>query len=540
MCEVRREHEERFEKREDEREDDDLGDEFHELAHHARHHQERREGGDGGEDSEDDGHRDLLCSIDGGFQSAFPHLVMPVDVLPDDDGVVDNDSEYDDEGEQRDQVDGRVDGRHHPDSPEERDGDAQGDPECQSEPEEERERQQHEHEAHPPVPEHQVEAAVEDTREIGPDGKRDTFWDAQLRVGDVGFDIFSDLKGVLVSDAGDLDEDGRVSVEPGEFIGFRESVNDVRDLSQAEMAAVGSGSKDQVSELIPDVSLPFGAQEDFAAVRSDGAAGQIDGGATDGVGDFVEGQTIASQRGFRDLDRNFIRPGADERHLCDAGKGGNVIPYVFSEYLQAALVGFAGHGDVDDLSSKDDLLDDGFLRFVGERVDRVDARFNIVQQTPNIVVGSDLDGDDAAVFVGGRGDLPDSLQPLDSLFDADADRFFHLGRCGPRIGDGHGDHVRGKLREDFHPELGDREQSTAQDQDHQEIGRDTIFGEPRDGALHPTPLSSVMAGRSSAMRMRMPLMTAARGETHTRSPGERPADTMICSWSARSIVMRRK
>ena len=49
-----------------------------------------------------------------------------------------------------------------------------------------------------------------------------------MRFLDVGFHLFGDLKRVLVSDAGDLDEDGRVSVETREFIGFGEPVDDGR------------------------------------------------------------------------------------------------------------------------------------------------------------------------------------------------------------------------------------------------------------------------------------------------------------------------
>ena len=66
---------------------------------------------------------------------------------------------------------------------------------------------------------------------------------------------------------------------------------------------------------------------------------------------------------------------------------------------------------------------------------------------------------------------------------------------------------------------------TGDDHHHQQVRRDAVMGEPRDGPVHP----SFPAG--SATRTDIPSVTVARLEMEIRSPAARPAATIAHSSS---------
>ena len=76
--------------------------------------------------------RDLVRPLDGPAHPVAVLLLVPVDVLAHDDGVVDHDAEHQDEAEQRQHVDGDVEAQQQREGVEERDRDAEAHPECQT------------------------------------------------------------------------------------------------------------------------------------------------------------------------------------------------------------------------------------------------------------------------------------------------------------------------------------------------------------------------------------------------------------------------
>src|SRR5690606_35036224 len=162
MREMPRQDEERFAEREEERRNDDERDHPHDLAVSPRDDEERHEGGDRRQDGEGHGKRDLLRALRAGVDARLSSPDARADVVGDDDRVIDHDPKDDDEREERHQVDRASERGHEPDRAEKRYRDSERHPERERRPKEERERHEDEDEPHAPVPDHEVEAALED------------------------------------------------------------------------------------------------------------------------------------------------------------------------------------------------------------------------------------------------------------------------------------------------------------------------------------------------------------------------------------------
>ena len=120
------------------------GNDSHELSHHALDRDQGRESGDRRQDTEDHGHRYFLRALDRALQPLLMPLLVGIDVLAHDDGVVDDDAEHQDEGEQGHQVNRHIVSGHEPDRTKERDRDPHAHPKGDSEPKEENERDENE------------------------------------------------------------------------------------------------------------------------------------------------------------------------------------------------------------------------------------------------------------------------------------------------------------------------------------------------------------------------------------------------------------
>ena len=158
--------------------------------------------------------------------------------------------------------------------------------------------------------------------------------------------------------------------------------------------------------------------------------------------------------------------------------------------LQRGLICLARDGHVDNLPSDDHLLDLGLFHIVREGVDGIDGGFHVIEGTSHIGAQDELDVDGSPALRGSGGDSVDALEPLDGFFDPDADGLLDLFGRGSGIEDADGDDVGLDLGEDLHREGGDREKAAADDQGHQEVGGDAVFGKPGDGAIHFRPPSS--------------------------------------------------
>ena len=96
---MRRQDAERFQQGEEQAGKDDERNDPEHLSVDARYEQQRQERRRRRQDRVDHRPGDLLGPLDGAAQTVCMPLLVPVDVLADDDGVVDDDPEHQDEGE---------------------------------------------------------------------------------------------------------------------------------------------------------------------------------------------------------------------------------------------------------------------------------------------------------------------------------------------------------------------------------------------------------------------------------------------------------
>ena len=106
------------------------------------------------------------------------------------------------------------------------------------------------------------------------------------------------------------------------------------------------------------------------------------------------------------------------------------------------------------------------------------ATDDLIQRFLDVGVLVQLDGHRTVALAGGGVGAVDVLDALDLLFDLDADALFHLFRAGPRVIDGHVDHVQRKLGEHLPAHLHHRKQPGHDDKDHDQINSNGIFYGP--------------------------------------------------------------
>ena len=132
---------------------------------------------------------------------------------PTTDGIVHDDSKDENEGEEGDHIDRDPPEGHHPDGPGEGDGDSEGYKRCEAGTEEKCERDEDEDEAYDAVSSEEIEAAFEHQRIVSPNFEGDPFGETVSRFRDPGFGRGSDVHGIFVAGAEDIDEDGGVPIE---------------------------------------------------------------------------------------------------------------------------------------------------------------------------------------------------------------------------------------------------------------------------------------------------------------------------------------
>ena len=431
----------RFDQREEQTGNDDEGNDPEDLPHHAGHEHQGHERRHRRQDREYHRLRDLSRALDGAAHAVPVLLLVPVDVLADDDRVVDHDAEHEDEREQGDDVGRDVEPRHQGDRPEERERDPEADPEGEAQLEKERQHDEDEREPGGAVAEHEGQPIAEDLRLVLPDRQQDAFGHLRLRALDIAVHRRRDVEGALIAGAEDRHHDRGVPVEPGLLVRLREAVDHRGHVAELQATAVGLRPQHEVFVLVAAVGLPDRAQQDLAAVGADGAAGEVERGPPHGVGDLIEGHPVPPQGRFRDLDGDLVGRSAHDVDLGDLRQDGQLVAHALGDRLQGEDVGVARNGDVRDLVAGDQLADDGFLGLDRERGDRIALVLDLVDHPPGVGAELELDYDRRAPFRRRRLDLLDAVDALNRLFDPDDDPGLDLFRGGAEVGDRDADPV---------------------------------------------------------------------------------------------------
>ena len=411
-------------------------------------------------------------------------LLVAVNVLSDDDGVVDDDSEHQDEGEAGEHVDAQVQARHHRERAQERNRDPEADPDSQAQLEKQRQNDEDEHEPGGAAVQQERQPAVQDLRLVLPERQRDPLGQPGFGAVDVVAHGGRDIERALLARAVDRHRHRRKVVEAGPLIGLREAVDDRGHVAEQQAAAVGAGPEGQLLVVVAAVRLPDRAKQDLAAAGAHGTAGKIERGPANDVRDLVERESVPAQCHLRHLYGNLVRRNAHELDLTDVGQGEQPVAHALGDPLQGCDIGGAGDGDVRHLVAGDQLADDRLLRFERERGDCLDVARHLVEHPLGVGAGLELHDHGCAALGSPRHDLPDAVDVVDGLFDANYDPGFDFLRRGSEIGHLDSDAVEIELRE-YHLRDRRRTREAAHDDgDHQQVRRDGIAGQPFDRAIH--------------------------------------------------------
>ena len=368
--------------------------------------------------------------------------------------------------------------------------------------EKEGERDEHQQEPGGAGAQHQRQPGAQHLRRVPTDRQRDTVGCARLCLVDVVVNQRGDLERALFAGPENGDHQGLYVVEARELIGLGKSVDDDRDVAEAQPAAVGAGPEHEVFVLLAPVGLADRAKQDLAALGAHRSAWQVERGAPDGVGDLVERQPVPSQRNLRDLDRDLVWRGADDVDLCNARDSGQLISDPLGDRLEGEGIDVARYRDIGNLHTRGQLADDWFLGFNREGRDRIDAALDLVNHLAHVGTKLELDDDGAHPFGSRRLDLLDAVNALDGFLDPDRDRVFDLFRRGAKIGHLDVDPVELDLREDLFPDSGDGNEATHHDDGHHEVCRNAVAGEPFNHPLHDClPFTTVSRGRPHRRRL---------------------------------------
>jgi hypothetical protein len=165
---------------------------------------------------------------------------------------------------------------------------------------------------------------------------------------------------------------------------------------------------------------------------------------------------------------------------------------------QVAGVELAADGDLDDIEPASGIghVQPGWLDFVGEGGDGVDAGFRLLEEFLRVLVVGGVQFDLAAAGAGLGLDALDAGQVFHRALDGDYGAAFDVLRAAAAVVDADSHLIKAdrRLHLELHPfECGvDAEQ---QDPDQQEVGRDVIAGEPADHGLCYGGISVVPTGK---------------------------------------------
>ena len=336
------------------------------LAVHARNPEKRGKGGHRGQYPEGGREEHPPGAANRRFLPALPTVVHPsLDVLAHHDRVVHHDAEGHDEREHAEQVDGDPEPRHQQEGAEERERQSGRRPDGKAGREREEEDQEDESETGQPVPDHEIQTALEilgcevPRRDPDPVGEFHRPDDLPRAPGGV-----RQPATVLQQNA---QEHRRLAVHRGFAIRRREAVGHRGDVREPHHAAAGRRDDRNSPEVRGGRRRALGTQAEFMGAAPCGARGDFRGAQPDGVRDPVEGQSEPRQVLLRDLDGQFLIPARQPLHGGHPGHRHHRVVDAPGRLVEISLAHRPVHGDPEDLPVPGDFGNHGILRLGRKR-----------------------------------------------------------------------------------------------------------------------------------------------------------------------------
>ena len=282
----------------------------------------------------------------------------------------------------------------------------------------------------------------------------------------------------------DPHHDRRFTVEPGDDISIFETIRNPGDIPEMEDRAVSQGDQGQFFELTAGVPLAHGLYQDFAPTGLDGSPGQIDAARPDRGHNLVKGEIIPAQVRLRHFDGDFVIARAHQFDQRDRPGVDQVIPDLLGcppeELFGYRSVNADSYGRI----LVDDLHDDRIFGLFRKGVDQVDLGLHVIEDRLQVSLGIKFHRNRTQIFVGPGADFGDALDPLDLLFNLDADPFFDLLGAGARVGHRHIDHVQFKLGEHFAAHAQHGKEPGHDNKNHDQVYRNMVIDRPAGEGFH--------------------------------------------------------
>ena len=145
---------------------------------------------------------------------------------------------------------------------------------------------------------HHLKATLEIVGIVGPGGQFDPRWQGLGALIDIAMHRRADTEFVFVGVGHDADAKAANTVKKREALDLCEAVIDIRDVAEGYAGAILCGKQQNVLEIGAGIGLPFGAKANVSALGANGAAGQVDGPAANGLCHLIQSQTILAQGGL--------------------------------------------------------------------------------------------------------------------------------------------------------------------------------------------------------------------------------------------------
>ena len=266
-----------------------------ELYFRAGQQHPGREHHDGGDDGENHRLGHHLRANDRGGQAGFAAFHAVVDVFPDDDGVIDDDTDHQEEGEQRQHVQRHAEHGQDQESTAKGDKDANRHPQGHDGAQEEEEDDQHQDATEQGGAGDRLHAAGIHLRIVPPQRQVDAIGQLGALAVDIVADFLRGVHDVNIRRGLDHDEHHRLAIIGRLKIEIAEAVGDPGDVADTQRAAIAGLADDDVLELGCRVGKLARGDVHVAEVGPHTAGGGIERAGAHGADNFVKGQVIATQ-----------------------------------------------------------------------------------------------------------------------------------------------------------------------------------------------------------------------------------------------------